>query len=179
MSDNTMNKNNDKTNNDKINKDKMNSDSNTSDPAKYCDIKDNRTSFKNDTSPTFKLANGTKFCSYKKKVSAGVVPTFPLVLEQDIIINNCTGLKVMFMGQSFSVSEVTASEFKFNFAKGTLYTLESDQIGLIKSLNHNQDFAVQNATKIEVPIGTVLVSTNRDLDISITLNHRMILDIIS
>ena len=159
-----------------------NNDINTkqeTDPSKYDLIKDNKISVKNDLTQTFKLANGTKFCSYKKKVAAGAVQTFPLILEQDITFSNCTGLKVMFMGQSFSISEVTDNEYKFNFEKGTLYTLESDQIGLIKSLDHSQDFAVQNSTKIEVPVGTTLVSTNRDLDISITLNHKMILDIIS
>jgi hypothetical protein len=145
------------------------------DPSKCVDKKN----IKNDISSTFKLANGTKFCSYKKKGAAGAVNNYPLILEQDITFSSCKGLKVMFMGQSFSISEVTETEYKFNFDKGTLYTLESDQIGLIKSLNHNQDFAVQNATKIEVPVGTVLVSTNRELDISVTLNHRMILDIIS
>ena len=137
---------------------------------------DNR--IKNDRSQNFKLLTGTKFCS-SKKVGGPVAPVYPLVLEQDITFNGCNGLKVRFMGQVFCVTENTESDYKFNFAKGTIYTLETDQIGLIQSLNHSQDFKVQNGTKIEVPIGTVLVSDNKEQDISITLNHRMILEIIS
>ncbi len=130
---------------------------------------------KNDKSVNFKLLSGTKFCSYKKKNGAN----FPLILDQDIEFNSCKGLKVQLMGQHFSISENTETEHKFSFVKGTLYTTENDYLGLVQSLNHCQEFCVQNGTKIEVPIGTVLVSVNIKESISITVNHRIILDIIT
>ena len=159
------------------NKIKMsNSTEKINDPTK--NQKNEENTIKNDKSQTFKLLAGTKFCSYKR-VNNFPVQTYPLILEQDVTFNSCVGLKVTFMGQPFYVTERSKDNYKFNFPKGTIYTLESDQIGLIQSLNHSQEFKVQNATKIEVPVGTVLISENNEQDISITINHRMILDIIS
>ena len=135
---------------------------------------DNVNNLKNNKSTNFKLTTGTKFCTYKKKSSG----KFPLVLEQELTFNSCNGLKVKFMGHNFSINEYTDSEYKFNFDKGTIYSLESDEIGLIQSLNHPQEFCVGTGTKIEVPAGTMLLSVDREQDISITLNHRMVLEII-
>lgn len=126
----------------------------------------------------FKLASDTRFCSFKRKSLTDNIVAYPLVLEHSITFNNCEGLQVIFMGQIFSVSTVTENKYKFRFPKGTIYTLESDAIGLYRSLKHDQDFIVKNGTKIEVPAGTLLISSNKELNISITLNNTMELNIV-
>lgn len=131
---------------------------------------------RNDESRLFKLKIGTKFCS-KKKASLN---TFPLVLEQEVMFGQCTGLKVLFFGKQFIVSQWTECEYKMIFNKGTAFSLESDETGLFKTLHYDQQFVLEQGSKIEIPAGTILVSNDKQANsISITLNNRVELEVVS
>ncbi len=122
----------------------------------------------------FKLPSGTKFCA-KSKVQMNL---FPLVLEKELELDQCTGLKVKFLGTQFIVSQWSECTYKLLFDKGTVYSLDTDVTGLFKSLEYRQEFVLQSGSMIEIPAGTLLVSFDKQIGIEITLAKKLSLEVI-